>query len=80
MGTGELDAGSSMGRGMAGGFTPQASSNPAVTRDQEVQKLKSDAKMLAQQLQAIQKKLTNLKRNNKLKNNKFQYCPIFLKI
>ena len=56
--------GMGMGRGMAGGagVAPQASPDAALTKEQEVQKLKSDAEMLAQQLQAIQKRIDELEK------------------
>jgi len=54
--------GMGMGRGMAGGagFPPPASPEVTMTKEQELQKLKSDAEMLAQQLQAIQKRIEAL--------------------
>jgi len=69
-GTGGMGAGRGMGRGMGmgrdmaggAGFTPQASPDAALTKEQEVQKLKSDAEMLAQQLQAIKKRIDELEK------------------
>ena len=51
-----------MGMGRGASFTPQAPPDASMTKEQEVQKLKSDAEMLAQQLQAITKRIDELEK------------------
>ncbi|UCE06804.1 MAG: DUF5320 family protein [bacterium] len=65
MGTGRgIGMGRSLSRGMGGGagFTPQSPPVDPMTKEQEIQNLKSQADMLAQQLEAINMRISELEK------------------